>query len=87
MSGKTIDRLFNEKGLRPDFAELATPLVANEFVLLKDETDPDHTALGRFRGKSRAPCRRCGAAAARRSGSWGGTSSRRWQPNCCSTTR
>lgn len=41
--GKTIDRLFSEKRakLEPGL------LFANEFVLLKDEADPNHTALAR----------------------------------------
>ncbi len=42
----TIDRLFSEKQLRMD---LTDPHV-NEFVLMKDEQDPNHTAIARLRG-------------------------------------
>lgn len=45
----TIDKLFAEKQLK---IELPEPLVANEFVLLKDEQAPAHTALARFRADS-----------------------------------
>jgi PhoH-like ATPase len=41
----TINRLFSEKSVKLD----VTDSHANEFVLLKDETDPNHTAIGRFR--------------------------------------
>ena len=47
-----IDRLFADKQL--DAASLgdlgASPLIANEFVLLKNEQDEGHTALARYRG-------------------------------------
>src|SRR5215208_5922651 len=43
--GNVIDRLFSEKQSRVD----APDLHANEFVLLRDETDPAHTALARYR--------------------------------------
>ena len=43
--GKVIDALFNEKQARID----APDLLANEFVLLKDQADPAHTALARYR--------------------------------------
>ena len=47
--GKTIDRLFGDKELKAEsLAAPETPLVANEFVILKDDADPDHTALTRF---------------------------------------
>jgi PhoH-like ATPase len=45
----TIDSLYAEKQLKLDLPE---PLVANEFVLLKDEANEAHTALARFRGES-----------------------------------
>jgi PhoH-like ATPase len=41
----TIDRLFAEKQLRLDLPNVH----ANEFVLLKDEHDPAHTALARYK--------------------------------------
>lgn len=47
--GATIDQLYAEKQLK---LELDPPLHSNEFVLLKDENAPDHTALGRFRPDS-----------------------------------
>jgi PhoH-like ATPase len=47
--GKTIDRLFGDKELKPEsLPPLETPLVANEFVILQDDADPAHTALTRF---------------------------------------
>jgi PhoH-like ATPase len=50
----TIDRLFSDKLLDLD----APDLQANEFVLLKDQTDPNHTAIGRVRpDKKVAPMR------------------------------
>jgi PhoH-like ATPase len=45
VSAKQIDRLFSEKQVRLD----APDLKANEFVLLKDQEDLNHTALGRYR--------------------------------------
>jgi PhoH-like ATPase len=43
----TIDKVFTDKHLpTPD---LQPKLAANEFVLLKDETNPDHTALTRYK--------------------------------------
>ena len=78
---KVIDRLFGDKLTRLD----APDLMANEFVLLKDQDDPAHTALARYkadvgalvpvrprRGPSSASCR--------------ATSSRRWPWTCCWTT-
>ena len=51
-----IDKLFAEKQL--DAAALgiepAAPLLANEFVLLKDEQDEAHSALARYRGEGGA---------------------------------
>jgi PhoH-like ATPase len=41
----TIDRLFSEKQIKID---LDTPY-ANEFLLMKNEQDPAHTAIGRIR--------------------------------------
>ncbi|MGE5610576.1 MAG: PhoH family protein [Bacillota bacterium] len=42
--GSTIDALFREKQYKLDLPDL----VANEYVLLKDETDPSHSALTRY---------------------------------------
>ncbi|MGD0390690.1 MAG: PhoH family protein [Tepidisphaeraceae bacterium] len=42
---KTIDRLFSEKQIRLDLPDT----FVNEFVLMKDELDPSHTAIARFR--------------------------------------
>jgi PhoH-like ATPase len=42
---KVIDDLFRQKEYRLD----APDLMANEFVLLKDETDENHTAIARYR--------------------------------------
>lgn len=44
---KTIERLFSDKQAKLDLANL----YANEFVLLKDERDEGHTALGRVKGE------------------------------------
>jgi PhoH-like ATPase len=41
----TIDRLFSEKQLKFDL----TDLLAHEYILLKDELDPEHTAIARVR--------------------------------------
>ena len=41
-----INKLFQEKQLKLD---TASPLIANEFILLRDENDPNHTALGRYK--------------------------------------
>jgi PhoH-like ATPase len=49
VGGKVIDRLFGDKQLKPDALELSTPLIANEFVLLKDGADEAHTALARYK--------------------------------------
>jgi PhoH-like ATPase len=43
---KLIDRLFSDKQAKLDLPDL----YANEFVLLKDENDPAHTALARAKG-------------------------------------
>src|SRR5688572_20805871 len=43
---KVFDALFRQKEYRLD----AGDLLANEFVLLKDETDENHTAIARYRG-------------------------------------
>jgi PhoH-like ATPase len=45
ISHAQIDQLFSAKQLHLD----APNLVANEFLLLKDEQDPGHTALSRFK--------------------------------------
>jgi PhoH-like ATPase len=46
-----IDQLFSTKQLKLD---VDPPLVANEFVLLKDQENPNHTAIARFRGEPAA---------------------------------
>ncbi len=48
VSGKTIDRLFSDKQTELN----VEGLMANEFVLLRDELDPNHTALTRFRAEN-----------------------------------
>jgi PhoH-like ATPase len=53
VSGKTIDRLFSEKQLKSAAVD-APDLVANEFVLLLDETDDAHTALTRYKADAQA---------------------------------
>src|SRR5258705_5481233 len=45
VSGEVIDALFAKKQYALDDVEL----FANEFVLLKDQSEPSHTALARFR--------------------------------------
>ena len=45
VSAKVIDKLFADKLARVD----APDLLANEFVLLKDQEDPNHTALARYK--------------------------------------
>src|SRR5205085_8761309 len=47
-----VDRLFTEKQLKPDaLGELSGgPLMANEFILLRDVQDEAHTSLARYRG-------------------------------------
>jgi PhoH-like ATPase len=47
--GDSINKMFSEKQLT---LELAEPLLANEFVLLRDENDPSHSALGRFKAET-----------------------------------
>lgn len=42
----TINRLFQDRQLKLDVRD---PFIANEFVLLRDEIDPSHTALGRYK--------------------------------------
>ena len=44
---KTIERLFSDKQARLDIPNLYT----NEFILLKDERDENHTALARAKGE------------------------------------
>ncbi|HEY7088061.1 MAG TPA: PhoH family protein [Tepidisphaeraceae bacterium] len=44
-----IDKLYAEKQYRLEQEE---PLAANEFLLLKDEQNENHTALARFRGET-----------------------------------
>src|SRR5688572_10052161 len=48
VSAVVIDKLFQEKQLKLHVD--GEPLYANEFVLLKDEQDPAHTALTRCKG-------------------------------------
>jgi PhoH-like ATPase len=50
VKGDAIDRMFSEKGLALSAEEAGGDLFANEFVLLRDENDPAHTALTRFHG-------------------------------------
>jgi PhoH-like ATPase len=47
VAAKLMERLFAEKQVKLDLPNLH----ANEFVLLKDEQDPNHTALSRARGE------------------------------------
>ncbi len=47
---ETIDQLFADKELYLD-APADHPFLANEFVLLKDQANPTHTALGRFKAE------------------------------------
>ena len=47
MPGDAIDTLFRPRQLKLDAAEEAA--IANEYVLLKDQTDESHTALSRYR--------------------------------------
>jgi PhoH-like ATPase len=47
--GKLIDRLFADKQLDLELELGINGINANEFVLLRDENDPGHTALSRFR--------------------------------------
>jgi PhoH-like ATPase len=47
--GRLIDRLYSDKQLDLDIEASITDLHANEFVLLRDEADPSHTALSRYR--------------------------------------
>jgi len=49
--GHVIDDLFAQKKY---VLEVTDPLVANEFVLLKDRNDPSHTALARYRPDAQA---------------------------------
>jgi len=51
MPGSVIDELFAKKHYRLE-AGTDEPLVANEFVLLKDEANEAHTALARYRADS-----------------------------------
>jgi PhoH-like ATPase len=46
---ETINRLYAEKVLKLEMPAEAQALIANEFILLKDETDPGHTALARYK--------------------------------------
>jgi PhoH-like ATPase len=45
-----IDEMYRDKELRPERLKIEKPLLANEFVLLKDVANEGHTALGRYRG-------------------------------------
>jgi PhoH-like ATPase len=54
VTGKTIDRLFADKALTPSSLELTSELFANEFVLLRDESDEAHTALTRYKPEAQA---------------------------------
>ena len=46
VSADVIDRLYTDKEYRLD--DLEQPLLANEYVLLRDEANEDHTALARY---------------------------------------
>ena len=46
VASSVIDELFREKQVRLETDE---PLLANEYVLFKDRSDPAHTAIGRYR--------------------------------------
>ena len=47
VAGKVIDGLYSQKQYKLDPVD--PPLYANEFLLLKNEADPGHTALARYR--------------------------------------
>ncbi len=47
--GELIDELYRDKELRQDRLQMHTPLLANEYILLKDAGNEGHTALGRYR--------------------------------------
>src|SRR4051812_15752939 len=52
--GAVIDELFkNKKAPPPAPPETSEELLANEFVLLKDEHDPSHTAIARYRAEEK----------------------------------
>src|SRR5947207_3916719 len=50
--GAVIDKLYGDKQNKLEIASDQPPLVANEFVLLKDQANEGHTAIARFRGDS-----------------------------------
>lgn len=50
--GRLIDRLYADKQLNLDIEANISDLHANEFVLLRDDSDPSHTALSRYREDS-----------------------------------
>jgi PhoH-like ATPase len=50
VKGDLIDKMFSEKGLTLSAEQAGGDMFANEFVLLRDENDPAHTALTRFHG-------------------------------------
>jgi PhoH-like ATPase len=50
VKGDLIDKMFSEKGLALSAEQAGGDLFANEFILLRDENDPAHTALTRFHG-------------------------------------
>ncbi|MGC4032837.1 MAG: PIN domain-containing protein [Tepidisphaeraceae bacterium] len=77
-----FDALYTQKQL---ILEVEKPFLANEFALLRDNTNPDHTAVARFKADSVRSCR-CGPAAGRCSGSRTAISSSKWRSTCCSTT-
>ena len=78
----SIARLFSDKQLSVDLKDIHS----NEFVLLKDENDPNHTALARYRVDLHAR-RRSARGAARSSEFCPETCSRPWRWTCCSMTR
>src|SRR5437773_295576 len=46
------NKLYSDKQNKLEIASNQPPLVANEFVLLKDQANEGHTAIARFRGDS-----------------------------------
>ena len=53
VESSVIDELFRQKQITLEFEE---PLLANEYVLFKNQADPSHTAIGRFRAGEGGAC-------------------------------
>jgi PhoH-like ATPase len=49
LSPKDIDRFYQEKKYVPD-----AKLIANQYVIMKDSSNPNHSAIGRFSDKEKA---------------------------------